>query len=153
MLNPPDSNLFVSNPGERYKPEYVGEVNEDGFIELVKVGETDLDELHQRDAFANDVNVLYERFCNGDITALSARQGSFLDALGLPRDLRGMYEMVENFGAAYDNLPDSIREKYSRDRWISEAGSEQWIRDLTAMQSAPVTDTSLSDPESAPPSA
>ena len=106
MLNCPDPNRFVSKPGERFKPEYVGEVNEEGFIELVKVGEIDLVELHQRDATANDVNVLYERFCNGDITALSARQGSFLDALGLPRDLRGMYELVDNFGVAYDSMPE-----------------------------------------------
>ena len=71
-----DPNKFVSNSGERYKPEYIGEENEEGFIELVKVGETDLVQLHQRDALANDVNVLYERFCNGDITALSQVQNS-----------------------------------------------------------------------------
>ena len=98
MILPADynPNSFVSKPGQRYKPEFIGEENEEGIIELVKVGETDLVQLHQRDALANDVNVLYERFCNGDITALSQVQGSFMDTLGLPRDLRGMYEMVSN---------------------------------------------------------
>lgn len=142
-----DPNEFVSNPGNRYKPEYIGEQNDEGFIELVKVGETDLVQLHQRDALANDVNVLYQRFCNGDIAALSQVQGSFMDSLGLPRDLRGMYEMVSNFETAYDNLPADIKKKYTKEEFIEKAGSEEWIRDLQPRQpSNPMTDTASDTP-------
>ena len=149
MILPTDynPNKFVSKAGQRYKPEYIGEENEEGFIELVKVGETDLVQLHQRDALANDVNVLYERFCNGDITALSQVQGSFMDTLGLPRDLRGMYEMVSNFETAYDNLPAEIKQKYTKEEFIEKAGSEEWIRDLQPRKSSsPTTDTAPDAP-------
>lgn len=147
MILPNDynPNKFVSKAGMRYKTEYIGEENEEGFIELVKVGETDLVQLHQRDALANDVNVLYERFCNGDITALSQVQGSFMDTLGLPRDLRGMYEMVANFENAYDNLPADIKQKYTKEEFIEKAGSEEWIRDLQPRQS-PTSPTDTATP-------
>lgn len=121
---------FVSKPGQRFKPEYIGEEDEDGIIQLVEVGKTDLVELHQRDAFCNDVNVLYERFCNGDITALQQTQGNFMDVLGMPRDLRGMYDLVSDFRTAYDNLDPALKEKYTIEQFIEKAGSEQWLKDF-----------------------
>jgi len=123
-----DPNSFVSNSGQRYKPEYIGEPDEDGVIQLVKVGETDLVEMHQRDAFANDVNMLYKRFCNGDITALSQVQGTFMDTLGMPRDLRGMYDVITGYRNIYDNIPDNEKEGYSFESWLEDAGSEKWIK-------------------------
>lgn len=125
-----DPFVFVSKPGQRYKPEYIGEPDDDGVIQLVKVGEIDLEELHQRDAFANDVNVLYKRFCNGDVTALSQTQGTFFDSLGMPRDLRGMYDMVSGYQKMYDNLPEELRQKYTFESFLENAGSEKWLRDF-----------------------
>lgn len=123
-------NSFVSVPGERFKTEYIGEPDEFGVIQLVPVGKTDLVELHQRDADANDVNVLYQRFCNGDVTAFSQRQGTYMDTLGLPRDLRGMYDLVQDFRTAYDNLPSEKKDLYTFEQFIEKAGSEQWIKDF-----------------------
>lgn len=125
-----DQMKFVSVPGERYKPEYIGEPDDDGIVQLVEVGKIDLVELHQRDAFANDVNVLYERFCNGDVTALSQVQGTFMDSLGLPRDLRGMYDMVSGYQQMYDNLSDEQKKKYTFEQFLENAGSESWIKDF-----------------------
>lgn len=124
-------NSFISNPGQRWKPEYIGEPDDDGIIQLVEVGKVDLVELHQRDAFCNDVNILYQRFCNGDVTAFSQAQGSYMDALGLPRDLRGMYDLVNDFRSAYDNLDQDLKAKYTFEQFIDKAGSEQWIKDFS----------------------
>ena len=85
-----DPDSFVSNPGERFKIEYVGVKDEFGVITLEEVGKIDLVEFHNRDADLNNVSILYERFCNGDITALPQIQGSFYDGVGLPKDLRDM---------------------------------------------------------------
>lgn len=125
-----DPNVFVSNPGDRYKPEYIGEADEYGIINLVEVGKTDLVELHNRDADLNDVNVLYERFCNGDVSALSQVQGSYFDTFGMPKDLRGMYETIHNFESAYDSLSPEMKAKYTFEQFLDNAGSEQWIRDF-----------------------
>lgn len=135
-----DPNAFVSNPGKRYKIEFIGEENENGIIELVEVGRTDLVELHQRDAQCNDVNVLYDRFCNGDVTAFSQRQGTFMDVLGMPRDLRGMYDLVESFRQSYDNLSKEMKDKYSFEEFLSNAGSESWIKDFTNVKEDVVKD-------------
>lgn len=129
-----DPNVFVSNPGQRYKTEYIGEPDEFGVIQLVEVGKTDLVELHQRDADCNDVNILYERFCNGDVTAFSQRQGTYFDALGMPRDLRGMYDLVESFRKSYNNLSPELKEKYTFDQFIESVGSESWIKDFTSVK-------------------
>lgn len=126
-----DPDKFVSNSGQRFKPEYIGEEDENGVIQLVEVGKTDLVELHQRDAFCNDVNVLYERFCNGDITALQQTQGNYMDVIGMPRDLRGMYDLIQDFKSSYDNLAPELKEKYTFEQFIDKAGSEQWIKDFT----------------------
>lgn len=124
------SDRFVSNPGERYKPEYIGVPNEYGEINLEEVGKTDLVELHNRDRDLNNVNILYERFCNGDVSALSQIQGSYVDTFGLPKDLRGMYETVDRFRNAYDNLPAETRQKFSFEDFLDNAGSEQWIKNF-----------------------
>lgn len=124
----PDS--FVCNPGERYKPEYVGVPDEYGEIHLEKVGEIDLVEFHNRDADLNDVNILYERFCSGDVTALPQIQGSFYDGIGLPKDLREMYETVNRFEQAYLSLPDEKRKQYSFEDFLDNAGSETWINNF-----------------------
>lgn len=144
-MYPKDYNpdAFISNAGQRMKPEYIGEPDENGVIHLVKVGETDLVELHQRDAFANDVNVLYQRFCNGDITALSQNQGTFMDALGMPRDLRGMYDMVEGYRKIYDNLKPEQKQDYPFEKWLEDAGSESWLKRFakqSEMSEAPSTE-------------
>lgn len=140
---------FVSNPGERFKTEFIGEPDENGIIQLVPVGKTDLVELHQRDADCNDVNILYQRFCNGDVTAFSQRQGTYVDALGLPRDLRGMYETVETFRTAYDNLKPEQKKKYTFEEFIGNAGSEQWIKDF----SVPVSEADAMPAKPAAPAA
>lgn len=123
-------NSFVSNSGERFKIEYVGEPDEHGFIHLVEVGKTDLQELHDRDEYANDVNYLYSRFCNGDISALSQVQGTYFDAFGMPRDLRGMYDIVNDFRKIYDNLDQNQRSKYTFEKFLENAGSDTWISDF-----------------------
>lgn len=134
-----DPAKFVCNPGSRFEPEYIGEPDENGMIKLVEVGQKDLVAMHQRDADLNNVNILYERFCNGDITALSRMQGSYLDTIGMPHDLRGVYETAENFRRVYDNLPADKKKEYSFERFMSEAGSESWIKAFTtsAADSAP----------------
>lgn len=132
-----DPNTFVCNPGSRFEPECIGEPDENGIIQLVEVGQKDLVAMHQRDADLNNVNVLYERFCNGDISALSRMQGSYLDAIGLPRDLRGVYETAENFRRAYDNLSPEQKQKYTFERFMSEAGSESWIKDFSPAPEPP----------------
>lgn len=125
-----DPYSFVSVPGERYKTEYIGEPDAHGALQLVPVGKTDLVEMHQRDADLNDVNILYQRFCNGDVTAFAQRQGTFMDVCGMPRDLRGMFDMVSSFDEAYANLSPEMKAKYTREEFIKQAGSEQWIKDF-----------------------
>lgn len=118
---------FVSNPGNRYKKEYVGEPQDDGSIVLVEVGETDLKEFHNRDAESCDVNNIVARFANGDVSALQQVQGSYMDMIGLPTDLRGMHDMISNLEFAFGSLPEEQRKQFaSFDDWLGSVGSERF---------------------------
>ena len=139
----PDS--FVSNPGERYKIEYVGVPDEYGEIHLEEVGKTDLVELHNRDADMNNVETLYNRFCNGDITALSKVQGSYFDNFGMPKDLREMYELVNKFENSYINLDENIKNNMSFEEFLDKAGSEEWFREITKSIENKSIETSISE--------
>lgn len=122
---------FVSNPGNRFKKEYVGEPQDDGSIVLVEVGETDLKEFHNRDAESCDVNNIVARFASGDISALQQVQGSYMDMIGLPSDLRGMHDMISNLESAFNSLPDEKRKQFdSFEDWLGSVGSERFNKTM-----------------------
>lgn len=123
---------FISNPGNRYKTEYVGEIQDDGTIVLVEVGKTDLKELHNRDAESCDVNNIVQRFANGDISALQQVQGSYMDMLGMPSDLRGMHDMIKNLQNSFDLLPEEQRNQFaSFEDWLGSVGSERFNKAMS----------------------
>lgn len=118
---------FVSNPGNRYKTEYVGEPQDDGSIVLVEVGQTDLKELHNRDAESCDVNNIVSRFASGDISALQQVQGSYMDMVGMPSDLRGMHDMISNLENAFNSMSEDQRKNFdSFEDWLGSVGSERF---------------------------
>lgn len=123
-----DPNSFVSVSGCRYKPIFEGMPGEGDKIELVQVGVRDLKEFHNRDAESCDINNIVQRFQNGDITALQQVQGSYLDLTGMPKDLRGMSEMIDGLRVSYDNLEKDIKDKYPTfNEWLENVGSPAWF--------------------------
>lgn len=123
-----NANAFVSPAGCQFEPQYQGQVNEYGEIELIQVGVKDLRALHNRDAEACDVNNIVARFQSGDITALQAVQGSYMDVVGLPKDLRGMSDMIDSLRESYSGLDDSIKAKFPTfQAWLENVGSPAWV--------------------------
>lgn len=128
-------NRFVSPAGTQFEPQYQGQVNEYGDIELIEVGVKDLRAMHNRDAESCDINNIVARFQNGDITALQAVQGSYMDVVGLPKDLRGMSDMIDSLRASYNVLDDSIKERFPNfQTWLENVGSPAWIEAMKATE-------------------
>lgn len=125
-------NSFVSPSGVRYEPVFEGMPGEGDRIELVQVGVRDLKEFHNRDAESCDVNNIVQRFQNGDISALQQVQGSYIDMTGLPKDLRGMSDMIDGLRAGYENLSEDIKKEYpSFNNWLENVGSPAWYKLMT----------------------
>lgn len=64
---------FVCCSGDRYRDEYTGKVLENGVIELVPNGKTDVYAQIQADAEANSIPAILARFENGDSSGFDAR--------------------------------------------------------------------------------
>lgn len=123
-----DVHSFVSDPGERYAPQRIGNVKDDGKIELVVTGKIDLWEMHKAQADQCDINNIVKRFQDGDISVLSRVQGNFVDVSNMPSDLRGVMDMASNIRIGFDKLPDVIKDKFADfNEFIDTAGSIEWF--------------------------
>ena len=124
-----NANCFISPAGLRYQPVFEGMPGDGDIIELVQVGVRDLKEFHNRDVESCDVNNIVQRFQNGDITALQQAQGSYIDLTGMPKDLRGMSDMIDGLRVSYENMSDDIKKEYPTfNQWLENVGSPDWFK-------------------------
>lgn len=126
-------NIYVSDPGERYKQEYIGDVNLDGSISLVPSGKIDLWELHNAGRDACDINKIVQRFQNGDLTVLNRVQGSYADLAGVPTDIRSMTEIVHRLEHGFDILPADVKSKFGTfSNFIDMYGSAEFAEIMSS---------------------
>lgn len=141
-------NNFVSASGKRYEPIFEGMPGEGDRIELVQVGVRDLKEFHNRDVESCDVNNIVKRFQNGDISALQKVQGSYIDLFGMPKDLRGMSDMIDGLRAGYDSLSEDVKKQYpSFNYWLENVGTPDWFKLMTKKDETSVPDEKSSSAE------
>lgn len=144
-----DPNSFVCEAGERYAPQFVGDVQSNGSVVLVETGKIDLWQMHSAGADQCDINKIVERFRDGDLTVLNRVQGTFADVAGLPRDLRGMYDLMQSLETGFNELPDDVRQKFGDfQTWLSSAGSEEWFQRMTRTVDDNIEKESASNAES-----
>lgn len=102
----------ISNPGCPVKKQYAGSYDEKGHVQLREVGRVNLYDEIQSHAESCDIHVIMARFKNGDVDALSQRQGFFGDILNMPKTyaeaLNNMLDLERNFY----QLPTEVRERF-----------------------------------------
>lgn len=130
-----------SNPGNRVHETYVGKYDEHGHMHLEKTGEEDIYDQIQSHKDSVDINVLMQRYKNGDETALSRVQGVFADVTGMPRTYAEMMNLVNDSTAAFESLPISVREKFNHNvmEFLQQSGTDVWYDKLGMMK--PVSDS------------
>lgn len=123
---------FVSEPGDRYRPIYTSQINDDGTLDLVQTGVEDLQEIYNSQRDTCDVSILAERFLAGDESALHRSNPVFLDLLGMPKTLMEAYQLQQRAADAFDTLPVEVREKFGQDfgRFLATAGTPEWYEAL-----------------------
>lgn len=114
VYNPFNSPPFVPTAhGERYRIKYTKKVNDDLTESLIETGKTDIFEFIQSFADSVSLEKIIRRAELGDPTGLTQRQGVYMDASGMPRDLAQTYQLVAKAQAYFNNLPESIRKDYA----------------------------------------
>lgn len=101
-----------SDPGSPEHVIYAGHYDEKGRVVLEESGRENIYDFIQSHAESCDIHVLMKRYQNGDVDALSQKQGFYGDFLDFPKTyaeaLNHMNEMERQFMA----LPVETREKF-----------------------------------------
>lgn len=103
---------IFSDPGSPEHITYAGHYDEKGRVILEESGRENIYDFIQSHAESCDIHVLMKRYQNGDVEALSQKQGFYGDFLDFPKTyaeaLNHMNEMERQFMA----LPVETREKF-----------------------------------------
>lgn len=114
--------------GSRYKRERVlKDIN--GIPHLDDCGKSDLYEYIQSHKDSVDINVILERYQNGDITALDRTKGQYLDVANAPKSLAEMYSFIKNCTTFFDGLPLKVRQEYDFNpaAFVADIGSKRFM--------------------------
>lgn len=82
---------------------------------------------------STDLNLIIQRFMDGDISALQRRSAAYFDAVGMPSTLAEAYAVAENGRTNFDRLPLSVRESYNFDfgQYLADIGSDHYLDVMT----------------------
>lgn len=121
-----------SDPGSPEHITYAGRYDEKGRVVLEESGRENLYDYIQSYAESCDIHVLMKRFANGDVDALSHKQGFYGDFLDFPKTyaeaLNHMNEMERQFMA----LPVETREKFGNSftEFLAASGEADFLERL-----------------------
>lgn len=132
---------IFSDPGSPEHITYAGHYDEKGRVVLEESGRENIYDFIQSHAESCDIHVLMKRYQNGDVDALSQKQGFYGDFLDFPKTyaeaLNHMNEMERQFMA----LPVESREKFGNSfAEFLAASAEPDFLDRLGIKKAPVVE-------------
>lgn len=92
-----------------YKPQYT----ETGALDLVESGKIDVYEQIQSYRESCDLQVILQRFQNGDVSALNQRLPYFADVSEMPTSLSGFLQLYKDAENEFANFPAELRAKFN----------------------------------------
>lgn len=108
-----DNSKIFTEAGQPYLEEYTYKLDKSGHKILVKSGEkTDVYARIQADRDSCDINILMQRFINGDSSAIEINKGAYIDTRDLPKNMFEVYEKGLEAEQYFDSLPVELREMF-----------------------------------------
>lgn len=120
--------IRTSPSGNMYETEYREQLNDDGKLELAKVGRINIYEKIQADLENVNIYNILHAVAMGDYSALKQREASYVDCTEMPKNLMEAQNMVLKAKAEFYNLPLEVRKEFdnSPEMYISEMGTEEF---------------------------
>lgn len=122
---------YISCSGDRYRYEFTGKVFDNGVIELIPNGKTDVYASIQADAEANSIPAILARFENGDPSGFDAKAmyGDFTD---LPKTYAEFLQRQIDAQHVWESLDPKQRIRFDNDmnQFFATAGTKEWIDKL-----------------------
>lgn len=125
--------IVYSTHGEHEEPVLALKINEDGSEIFYVKGKTNVFEKIQ--AFADECNLeLILQRCTdlGDFSSLNMRQGDYGDFTDVPKSYIEAHAKLQIMEEKFNELPLETRIKFdnSFSRYLAEAGSETWMKNM-----------------------
>lgn len=110
-----------SEVGKTYKYKIV-----DGIKTLVEDGEVNYQNTIDAYADCQDINIMIQKFINGDTSVINPSSGTYGDFTSFPKTYAEMFETIQNCKNVFDEMPKEIREKFdnSAEKFWSSFGSK-----------------------------
>ncbi|AXB22584.1 minor capsid protein [Alces alces faeces associated microvirus MP18 4940] len=123
-----DRKRVTSNPGSKFVDVMQPVVQSDGSVELEVVGKHNLYDEIQSHARSVDINVILQRYANGDLSALSARVPMYLDLEGMPTNYMEVLNSVIAGEKFFSDLPADVKSKFDNNfyKFVSSIGSDEF---------------------------
>lgn len=112
--------------------EYQEEIKK-GVKGLVKTGVINTDELIQLDYESTKIENILHAALMGDLSALHAREGSYVDATTMPKNLMDAQNLVLRMKTEFDKMPVEVKEKFnnSADKYVELMGTKEFQEIMT----------------------
>lgn len=136
-----DRKEVFTHAGQRMKVKYRAEIDDDGNLELVPDGSTDVYEAIQSHAASVDINVILGRYVNGESYLLEQRDLAYLDTTQMPQSYAEMLNLINRAKSDFEALPLDQRAAFdhSFEKYMASAGSSEWLAALGFVQSDKVS--------------
>lgn len=123
---------FVTNCGSPEKVVYRGVLQKNGTIELVKDHIENLYQSIQSYKDTVDINMMVERYMNGEIDILNQIQGSYVDVSSIPKDRAEILRIIRDAEYQFNRLPLNVKSKFNNsfEEWFSSYGSEKFAEKM-----------------------
>lgn len=102
-----------SPSGNRYQIEYLETVDDDGNWVLKETGKLDTYLYIQSNAEDSTISAILARYTNGDIDALRARVGTYVDLGQAPKSLAHAQQILIDAMSQWEQLPLALRNQWS----------------------------------------
>lgn len=146
------NNRFASDRGRISSPSgspihelFSSQMQDNGVINLIKVGEENTDEVIQSYFESTDLHQILARYFNGDedaISALNKFQPVYMDLTQAPKDLRETIQIIHSAQHAFDALPVEIKKQFGNDvnQWLASAGDKDWLKVMDPLITRPAAE-------------
>lgn len=123
---------FRTAVGSGIIPTYIPHLEKDGTLTLVQDGEHDLYEEIQSHKDSTDLQLIINRYMNGDPTVLSRVQGAYGDFSEMPQSMHEAYDLMRKAEHDFKKLPAEIQASFDNDptKFIMSLGSDEWLEKM-----------------------
>lgn len=121
-----------SPAGAKIQMEHTPHMGLDGRRKLIKDNPKPIYEMIQASREQCEIERIVKRALNGDVSALNAMEGQYIDITGAPKSLAHAQQIIINAKNDFDKLDPETKKKFDNnvEIFIAEAGTKEWCDKL-----------------------